>query len=61
MGWIAELEEEERIKRNEKLENLERAIYLIKEEIKGWDKETPEGWENILAEVERFIKELEDV
>ena len=27
----------------------------------GWDKETPEGWENILAEVERFIKELEDV
>lgn len=61
MGWIAELEEEERIKRNEKLENLEKAIYLIKEEIKGWDKETPEGWENILAEVERFIKELEDV
>ena len=61
MGWIAELEEEESIKRNEKLENLEKAIYLIKEEIKGWDKETPEGWENILAEVERFIKELEDV
>ena len=61
MGWIAELEEEERIKRNEKLENLEKAIYLIKEEIKGWDKETPEGLENILAEVERFIKELEDV
>ena len=60
MKWI-EIDNEEQLRQNEKLENMEKCLYLIKEEIKGWDTETPENWANILTEVQRFLEELESV
>lgn len=63
MGWKYEFdfEEEERLKDRDKLERLERIVYFIKEEINGWDTETPETWANILWEIQRYIEELEEV
>ena len=54
-------DDEDRQREQEKLENMERILYLIQEEIKGWDTETPENWANILSEIERFIKELDEI
>ena len=54
-------DDEDRQREQEKLENMERTLYLIQEEIKGWDTETPENWANILSEIERFIKELDEL
>ena len=51
----------DRVREQEKLENMEKIIYLIQEEIKGWEVETPENWANILSEIERFIKELDEI
>lgn len=54
-------QDEDRQREQEKLENMERILYLIQEEIKGWDTETPENWANILSEIERFVKELDEI
>lgn len=63
MGWRYEFdfEEEDRIKNRDRLEQLEKILYFIKEEINGWDTETPETWANILSEIQRFIEELEKI
>lgn len=63
MGWRYEFdfEEEDRLKERDKLERLEKILYFIKEEINGWDTETPETWANILSEIQRFIEELEKI
>lgn len=63
MGWRYEFdfEEEDRLKDRDRLEQLEKILYFIKEEINGWDTETPENWANILSEIQRFIEELEKV
>ena len=63
MGWKYEFdfEEEDRIKDRDRLERLEKILYFIKEEINGWDTETPENWANILSKIQRFIEELEKV
>lgn len=63
MGWRYEFEfeEDDRLKEKNKLEKLERIVYLIKEEIENWDTEAPEEWANILSQVQRFLEELEDV
>lgn len=44
----------------DKLENLERLIFYIKDEIQGWDTEKPEDWANILSEIQRYIEEMEN-
>ena len=54
-------EDVDEFRTKEKLENMERIIYLIQEEIKGWDAETPENWANILSEIQRFLEELEEL
>lgn len=59
MRWRGQ--DEDRQREQEKLENMERILYLIQEEIKGWEVETPENWANILSEIERFVKELDEI
>lgn len=59
MRWRGQ--DEDRQREQEKLENMERILYLIQEEIKGWDTGTPENWANILSEIERFVKELDEI
>lgn len=56
-----EVDIEDYYRDRDKIENLERILFYIKDEIQGWDTETPEGWANILSEIQRYIKEMEDV
>lgn len=43
----------------DKLEEYEKALYYIKEAIKGWDTETPEEWANILGEIQWVFEHYE--